>query len=130
MAIPARILLDRLHRHGQSRLSAGTIRPRTDVDHPARKSALPREGAGLDSRRTGRLPLAVPDGQSGLTKAQPLVGGPQQAYHPRMPREVNVHLLPRHFDPDSLCGGMAVVIDLLRATTTIISALANGARCI
>ncbi len=47
-----------------------------------------------------------------------------------MPREVNVHLLPRHFEPDSLRGGMAVVIDLLRATTTIIAALANGARCI
>lgn len=47
-----------------------------------------------------------------------------------MPREVNVHLLPRHFEPETLRGGIAVVIDLLRATTTIINALANGARSV
>jgi 2-phosphosulfolactate phosphatase len=47
-----------------------------------------------------------------------------------MLREVNVHLLPRHFEPDELCGGIAVVIDLLRASTTIVTALANGARCV
>jgi 2-phosphosulfolactate phosphatase len=47
-----------------------------------------------------------------------------------MPREVNVHLLPRHFEPEALRGGIAVVIDLLRATTTIITALANGASCV
>jgi 2-phosphosulfolactate phosphatase len=47
-----------------------------------------------------------------------------------MPREVNVHLLPSHFEPVALRGGIAVVIDLLRATTTIITALANGARCV
>ena len=47
-----------------------------------------------------------------------------------MPREVNVHLLPRHFEPEALRGGIAVVIDLLRATTTIVTALANGARCV
>jgi 2-phosphosulfolactate phosphatase len=51
-----------------------------------------------------------------------------RAYHPRMPREVNVHLLPRHFEPDELRGGIAVVIDVLRASTTIVTALANGAR--
>jgi 2-phosphosulfolactate phosphatase len=47
-----------------------------------------------------------------------------------MPREVNVSLLPRHFEPEALRGGIAVVIDLLRATTTILAALANGARCV
>jgi 2-phosphosulfolactate phosphatase len=47
-----------------------------------------------------------------------------------MPREVHVHLLPNHFEPDALRGGIAVVIDLLRATTTIVAALAHGARCV
>jgi 2-phosphosulfolactate phosphatase len=47
-----------------------------------------------------------------------------------MPREVNVHLLPSHFEPQALRGGIAVVIDLLRATTTIVAALAHGACCV
>lgn len=47
-----------------------------------------------------------------------------------MPRQVNVFLLPRDFEPDELCGGIAVVLDVLRATTTIVTALANGARCV
>lgn len=40
--------------------------------------------------------------------------------------EVHVHLLPRLLDPVSLRGGQAVVIDILRATTTIVHALAAG----
>ncbi|HUE17121.1 MAG TPA: 2-phosphosulfolactate phosphatase [Planctomycetaceae bacterium] len=47
-----------------------------------------------------------------------------------MPRQVNVFPLPRYFEPDELRGGIAVVIDLLRASTTIVTALANGARCV
>jgi 2-phosphosulfolactate phosphatase len=47
-----------------------------------------------------------------------------------MSRDVHVQLLPRHFEPEALRGGIAVVIDLLRATTTIVTALANGARCV
>jgi 2-phosphosulfolactate phosphatase len=47
-----------------------------------------------------------------------------------MPRDVNVFLLPRDFEADELSGGVAVVIDLLRASTTIVAALANGARCV
>jgi len=47
-----------------------------------------------------------------------------------MSPEVNVFLLPRHFEPDALRGGIAVVIDVLRASTTIVTALANGARCV
>lgn len=44
-----------------------------------------------------------------------------------MPREISVHLLPNLFEPANLRGGIAVVIDVLRASTTMIHALANGA---
>jgi 2-phosphosulfolactate phosphatase len=47
-----------------------------------------------------------------------------------MAREVNVFLLPKQFEPGELRGGIAVVIDLLRASTTILAALSNGARCV
>jgi 2-phosphosulfolactate phosphatase len=39
---------------------------------------------------------------------------------------IHVHLLPKLVDPASLRGGIAVVIDVLRATTTIVHALAAG----
>lgn len=42
-------------------------------------------------------------------------------------RNVRVHLLPTVFEPAELRGGLAVVIDLLRASTTIVHALAAGA---
>jgi 2-phosphosulfolactate phosphatase len=41
-------------------------------------------------------------------------------------REVHVHLLPQLAPPGSLAGGVAVVIDVLRAATTIVHALAAG----
>jgi 2-phosphosulfolactate phosphatase len=41
-------------------------------------------------------------------------------------RDVEVHLLPALAPPGCLAGGIAVVIDVLRATTTIIQALAAG----
>jgi 2-phosphosulfolactate phosphatase len=41
-------------------------------------------------------------------------------------RDVNVHLLPGLVPPGKLTGGIAVVIDVLRATTTIVHALAAG----
>lgn len=41
-----------------------------------------------------------------------------------MTSHVHVHLLPTLFEPESLRGGIAVVIDVLRASTTIIHALA------
>lgn len=47
-----------------------------------------------------------------------------------MTGDVNVFLLPQHFEPETLRGGIALVMDVLRATTTIISALANGATCV
>lgn len=40
--------------------------------------------------------------------------------------EVHVHLLPRLFEPADLKGSQSVVIDILRATTTIVHALAAG----
>lgn len=47
-----------------------------------------------------------------------------------MPRKLTVHLLPSLFEPSRLTGGLAVVIDVLRATTTMVYALQNGARSI
>ncbi|MGD9722435.1 MAG: 2-phosphosulfolactate phosphatase [Pirellulales bacterium] len=45
-------------------------------------------------------------------------------------QQLNVHLLPERVSPDTLAGGTAVVIDALRATTTIVYALAAGARAV
>jgi 2-phosphosulfolactate phosphatase len=45
-----------------------------------------------------------------------------------MPRPLHVHLLPELTTPEELAGGTAVVIDVLRATTTITAALAAGAK--
>ena len=47
-----------------------------------------------------------------------------------MPAMVRAHLLPTLVDPEQLRGRVAVVIDVLRATTTIIHALARGAECV
>ncbi|MEO2013131.1 MAG: 2-phosphosulfolactate phosphatase [Fuerstiella sp.] len=47
-----------------------------------------------------------------------------------MPRPIFVHLLPTLFEPDDVLGGIAVVVDILRASTTITHALANGADCV
>src|SRR6266436_6063480 len=41
-------------------------------------------------------------------------------------REVQVHLLPCLVPRGRLAGGLAVVVDVLRATTTIVHALAAG----
>ena len=43
-------------------------------------------------------------------------------------RTVSVHLLPDLVEPQQLAGKTAVVIDVLRATTTIVTALDSGAR--
>lgn len=40
------------------------------------------------------------------------------------------HLLPKHFSPDQLTGGIVVAIDILRASSTISTALANGAESV
>src|SRR2546423_12050253 len=45
-------------------------------------------------------------------------------------RDVRVHLLPDLVPPGSLREGVAVVIDVLRATTTMIYALAAGCVCV
>src|SRR5438132_1827020 len=41
-------------------------------------------------------------------------------------RDVQVHLLPELIPPNRLVDGLAVVVDVLRASTTIIHALAAG----
>jgi 2-phosphosulfolactate phosphatase len=48
-------------------------------------------------------------------------------YDPRMPRSIHVALLPDQLTPEQLRGSIAVVIDVLRASTTIVHALAHGA---
>jgi 2-phosphosulfolactate phosphatase len=45
-----------------------------------------------------------------------------------MPQYLNVFALPKLADPQELVGGVAVVIDVLRSTTTILHALEAGAR--
>ncbi|GAB4140561.1 MAG: 2-phosphosulfolactate phosphatase family protein [Planctomycetaceae bacterium] len=55
-----------------------------------------------------------------------LAGFRAGAYHRVMTREVHTHFLPTLFEPEDLRGGIAVVIDVLRASTTICHALAAG----
>jgi 2-phosphosulfolactate phosphatase len=43
---------------------------------------------------------------------------------------VKIHLLATQLQPAEVAGGIAVVIDVLRASTTIAVALANGAACV
>ncbi|MBN1589373.1 MAG: 2-phosphosulfolactate phosphatase [Pirellulales bacterium] len=45
-----------------------------------------------------------------------------------MPHILNVHSLPSLVADEELAGSVAVVIDVLRASTTIVTALASGAR--
>jgi 2-phosphosulfolactate phosphatase len=45
-----------------------------------------------------------------------------------MPGILNVYALPKLVEPEELLGGTAVVIDVLRSVTTIVHALAAGAR--
>ncbi len=47
-----------------------------------------------------------------------------------MTRRVEVHLLPQYVAPEHLRGGVAVVIDVLRASTTIVHALAAGCKAV
>jgi len=54
----------------------------------------------------------------------------RRLYDLRMSRDVYVHLLPSLFDPVELRCGVAVVIDVLRASTTIVHALAAGAESV
>lgn len=45
-------------------------------------------------------------------------------------RSLRVHLLPKLFEPAEIAGGVAVIVDVLRASTTISFALANGAAAV
>jgi len=47
-----------------------------------------------------------------------------------MPTQIHVYSLPKHVNPEELAGGTVVVIDVLRATTTIIYALQAGAQAV
>jgi 2-phosphosulfolactate phosphatase len=45
-------------------------------------------------------------------------------------REIRVYLTPDYIPTGALAGGVAVAVDVLRATTTMLAALAAGARCV
>ncbi len=47
-----------------------------------------------------------------------------------MPATIHVHSLPKLTAPGSLVGSQAVIVDLLRASTTICAALHAGAACV
>src|SRR5690606_11885535 len=53
-----------------------------------------------------------------------------RVYDRAMSPPVHVALLPAFVTPAALQGGVAVVIDILRASTTIVHALAEGARAV
>ncbi len=53
-----------------------------------------------------------------------------QAMVPTEQARVFVHLLPRLIPPGSLRGGVAVVVDVLRATTVMVHALAAGCEAV
>src|SRR5690606_5101269 len=45
-------------------------------------------------------------------------------------KSLNVHFLPQHVNASALAGSTVVVIDMLRASSTICQALASGATCV
>lgn len=45
-------------------------------------------------------------------------------------RQLNVHMLPELVHPHDMAGNVVVVVDVLRATTTIATAIANGAKAV
>ena len=47
-----------------------------------------------------------------------------------MPNSIHVHLLPQLISQEELTGSLVVVIDVLRATTTVCHALSHGARAV
>ena len=47
-----------------------------------------------------------------------------------MPSEIHVHFLPDHFEPSDVKGDTVIIVDILRASTTILAALYHGAKCI
>ena len=62
--------------------------------------------------------------------APDVVAQTARSYHRDMSRELFVHFLPTLVEPHEVRGGVAVVIDLLRASTTIIHAVAAGAKAV
>jgi 2-phosphosulfolactate phosphatase len=59
------------------------------------------------------------------------VENPQPGRQPQSGRRtVKIYPLPTQIQPGDLRGGVAVVLDVLRASTTIVTALANGAACV
>ena len=72
----------------------------------------------------------MPRNRSLATRRGWLASFTRHFYDPHMSRDVRVHFLPSLFDPDELANGIAVVIDVLRASTTITHALAAEAKAV
>ena len=77
-----------------------------------------------NSARETRLSLSLPDRLP--SKIVPFSHHHPDSWNP-MPRPIFVHFLPTLFEPDEVVGSIAVVVDILRASTTITHALSNGA---
>src|SRR5579872_6432730 len=54
----------------------------------------------------------------------------KRPYDRAMSRHIFTHTIPDQFDPAASGEGVAVVIDVLRAASTIVQALASGADCV
>ncbi|MCC6677148.1 MAG: DUF429 domain-containing protein [Phycisphaerales bacterium] len=76
---------------------------------------------------------AAPDGELRTLPEDPPIdaeGLRAEMVYRRVVRPVAVHLLPRLVEPTALAGGVVIVIDQLRASSTITAALASGAESV
>jgi 2-phosphosulfolactate phosphatase len=87
------------------------------IREPAGRASAP----AAEKSEPGHFPELVVPGRVAVARAR------RPPYDLRMSRPIFVHLIPALFEPADLQGGIAVVIDVLRATSTIIHALAAGA---
>src|SRR5437868_2104028 len=90
------------------------------VDGPAELRGTRKARRGLPADRLNRVRL------SGSTRRSIRCPSPDRRDGMAHERPVRVHLLPALAPPGELAGGVAVVIDVLRATTVIVHALAAG----
>ena len=78
----------------------------------------------------GRRPSRAVAFDTTAWEGRPTLQSLSEAKGDRVSSSVSVHLLPLLFDREALSGGVAVVIDVLRASTTIIQAFAAGAEMV
>src|SRR5580704_17722366 len=106
----------------EAKLSAGVGPSTGEVADPA-TPGIPVAGRSATDFR----PLD-PSSATTYYRVMDRVKEPQPSRQPQFGRQtVRIYPLPANIEPGDLAGGVAVVIDVLRASTTIIVALANGA---